>query len=476
MVGRSSSVDCCWNDLLADKRRLLSDSNQDHTPEAVLRSVWIDAQLQTFPRELTCLLRGKLVLADSDLYKYVPFLDSFGVMRAHSRFQTGESDFDSPIVVDARGQIGRAWLEWLHLSNGHLGVPALMTHAREFHLVFQLRSVARNVCSRCMDCRRRLARPINPPAGKLPSFRTDGNDAFRYIGVDFFGPLFVARNAKRYVLLATCLTSRAVHLEVLWGMTAGDVWTGLRRLFSLRQVPVLIYSDNGTSFVRLSKEIRVLNDALVELSTSGNLPHTIKWKFSSPFASHQGGVFERLVGLVKAHIPPSMKSHRLSTEELSTAMFEISAIVNSRPIGVLDDVTPLTPGHLVSGGRPLSWPALDYQFPGTLMSSHAFFRRRQDILQRFWIGWRRAYLASLTDRFTLSHAFVSLKVGDTVLMVDSSSHRNHWKIGRIVEVIPGPDDIVRSVEVEVDGVRYRRAVQSLARFEEDAPLSFANIN
>ena len=255
-------------------------------------------------------------------------------------------------------------------------------------------------------------------------------------------------------------------------MTAGDVWTGFRRLFSLRQVPVLIYSDNGPSFVRVDKDIRTLNGALVKLSTSGDLPHTIKWKFSSPFAPHQGGVFERLVGLVKAHVLTALKSHRLS-EELSTIMFEISAVVNSRPTGVLDDGSPLRPGHLVSGGRPLSWPALDYQFPKTLMSSHAFYRFRQDILQRFWTSWRRLYLSSLTDQFPAPHAFVSLKVGDSVLMVDPTSPRNIWKIGRIVVVFPGPDDIVRNVEVEVDGVRYRRAVQSLARFE-DVPLSFTN--
>ena len=123
-------------------------------------------------------MRGKLVPADSELYKYVPFLDSFGVLRVHSRLQTGEESFDSPIVVDARGQTGRSWLEWLHSANGHLGVPALMTHAREFHLVFRLRCVARNVCSRCMDCRRRLARPISPPVGKLPFFQRTATTLF----------------------------------------------------------------------------------------------------------------------------------------------------------------------------------------------------------------------------------------------------------------------------------------------------------
>lgn len=225
------------------------------------------------------------------------------------------------------------------------------------------------------------------------------------------------------VLLVTCLTARAVHLEVLPGLSADDVWTALRRLFALRTVLRLIYSDNGTCFTRVAKEIVELNAHLMQLSQSGKLPHTIQWRFSSPAAPHQGGVFERLVGIVKSHVPGTVESTKLSSEALSTIMAEVSAIVNSRPIGVLPDGTPLTPGHLIAGNRPLSWPALDCQLPNTLLASHGFYHARNNLLQRFWVAWRRSYLALLPDRFCVRSNFVSVN--------------RYWLLTRLLPVANG---------------------------------------
>lgn len=266
MVGRAESVRRSWTELLSRHRMAVGTKCPDDSPALILRSIWLEDQAATFPSEINSLARGQTVRGDSLLRKFVPFLDEFGVMRAVTRFQSRESELDSPIIGDARGHIRRAWLEWIHKSNGHLGVPALMAHAREYHLILHLRSVCRNVCSKCEHCRRSWARPMNPPIGKLPPFRTDGGDAFRYIGVDFFGPVVIARNSKRYVLLVTCLTSRAIHLEVLPGLAAKDVWTAFRRFFSLRMVPVLIYSDNGTGFTRVACEIKDLSDHVRLLS------------------------------------------------------------------------------------------------------------------------------------------------------------------------------------------------------------------
>lgn len=311
---------------------------------------------------------------------------------------------------------------------------------------------------------------MNPPTGKLPPFRTDGGDAFRYIGIDFFGPVLIARGAKRYVLLITCLTSRAVHLEVLPGMAAKDVWTALRRFFSLRMVPFMIYSDNGPGFARVSREIDELNDRVKRLVSMDCLPATIKWKFSSPFAPHQGGVFERLVGVVKSHIPATVGSNRLSACELTTILYEVAAIVNSRPIGLLDDGTPLTPGHLVAGSRPLSWPALDRELPNVLLASHEFFTVRNCLLQRFWAAWRRSYLSILPGRYSVRSTYDSVKIGEHVLIIDRNAPRGSWRVGEIVKVLPGPDGIVRNVEVKVNGVVYSRAVQYLAKLERDPPV------
>lgn len=130
-------------------RRQRSTVEADCNPMTIVRSIWIANQLAVFPTEMESLQNGRMVSGDSPLPKFVPFLDEHGVMKARTRFQTGEMEFDSPIIGDDRSHVRRAWLEWLHESNGHLRVAAMLTRSREHHLILHLRSVCRSICFRC---------------------------------------------------------------------------------------------------------------------------------------------------------------------------------------------------------------------------------------------------------------------------------------------------------------------------------------
>jgi len=60
----------------------------------------------------------------------------------------------------------------------------------------------------------------------MPSFRTEGGRPFETTGVDFAGPydykITKKERGKCHVLIFTCATSRAVHLEVTKSQTAED--------------------------------------------------------------------------------------------------------------------------------------------------------------------------------------------------------------------------------------------------------------
>ncbi len=76
---------------------------------------------------------------------------------------------------------------------------------------------------------------------------------FTNVGLDCFGPLSVVigrRSSKRYGLLITCLSSHAIHLEVIDTMDADSFIMALRRL-----IPKVIYSDNGTNLMAGKKEL-----------------------------------------------------------------------------------------------------------------------------------------------------------------------------------------------------------------------------
>ena len=55
-------------------------------------------------------------------------------------------------------------------------------------------------------------------------------------GLDFYGPLYTKKeqSAKYYILLVTCATTRALHLELPFDMSVDRFLTSLDRFVSLR--------------------------------------------------------------------------------------------------------------------------------------------------------------------------------------------------------------------------------------------------
>ena len=81
---------------------------------------------------------------------------------------------------------------------------------------------------------------------------------FTYVGVDCFRPFVVRRrrtNVKRYGVLFTCQSIRAIHIEVAHSLDTESFINALRRFASRRGTPEEIRSDNRGNFVKGEKEL-----------------------------------------------------------------------------------------------------------------------------------------------------------------------------------------------------------------------------
>ena len=92
----------------------------------------------------------------------------------------------------------------------------------------------------------------------LPKDGISEESPFNFCGIDMFGPFTVkdgCKEKKRYGALFTCLSSRAVHIEVIHSMTTDCFIMCMRRFIGHRGYVQMIRTDNGTNFVGASVEL-----------------------------------------------------------------------------------------------------------------------------------------------------------------------------------------------------------------------------
>lgn len=178
---------------------------------------------------------------------------------------------------------------------------------------------------------------------------------FTTTGMDLFGPfnLKYGRNktSKAWGALFTCATTRAIHLEIVDGLSTQSFLHALRRFAANHGWPATIISDNGTSFVGAQSELKkLLQEGKKQIEDFAVL-HRVKWIFITPLSPHQGGFYESLIEQTKRALRVVIGQQTLSWNEMTTMFAEVQCLVNSRPLGYLpsspDDPQPLTPNHFL---------------------------------------------------------------------------------------------------------------------------------
>ena len=205
----------------------------------------------------------------------------------------------------------------------------------------------------CPSCKISKAKPQTPEMAPLPNVRTEMFiKPFTNTGVDYFGPMGVTigrRYEKRYGVLFTCLSIRAVHLEIASSLSTDSMIMALRRMMARRGKQKSLYSNNGKNFVGANHELREALEELDQEEIQRQLAtQKIEWHSIPPGSPHMGGCWERLAGSVKRVLKATLTEQRPKEEVLQTIFAEADYSVNSRPLTyVSDDADSLTPNHFL---------------------------------------------------------------------------------------------------------------------------------
>ncbi|XP_066302751.1 uncharacterized protein [Branchiostoma lanceolatum] len=202
------------------------------------------------------------VKSSSSIFQLNPKLDEEGILRVGGRLSqaTLTEEMKHPMMLPKRSRVSELVIQEIHEDNGHLGRNYVTSKVRERYWIPQVNSLIRQVIGKCVTCRRHHGKTGEQKMADLPSFRVTPEDPpFTNVGVDYFGPFEVKRGSsivKRYGVIFTCTTTRAVHLEKAESLDTDSCINALRRFIARRGQVRMIISDNGTNLVGAKSELK----------------------------------------------------------------------------------------------------------------------------------------------------------------------------------------------------------------------------
>ncbi|BES97016.1 Retrotransposon protein [Nesidiocoris tenuis] len=411
-----------------------------------------------------------------DLRRLNVFVDDTGLARVGGRLTNAPVTYDQKhqILLPRRSFYTNLIIHHYHLLNHHIGPAALLATIRGRYWIPGAKSEIRRIRHKCIICSRFSRSNVIPLMGPLPKSRFSNTRAFLVTGVDFAGPFLYrashlrkASVQKAYLCLFLCMSTRAVHLEVAVGLSVEAFMDTFERFIMRRGKPAEMLSDGGTNFRGSDRYLREVIELFSSEDTKSQLirytaPQGIKWNFNPPSSPHFGGGWEVSIRMVKDLIFKTFGTTSFTILELMTAFTKVEGILNSRPLQALssdpEDLEPLTPGHFLIGQPITALPEPDLQIiPQGRLNQWQQIRER---VQHFWGRWKTEYLNSLQTRPKWDRQVPNIRVNDLVLLRDVDSSPTHWPLGRVIEVHPGQDGVVRVVTLRMArGVFKRPAVK-----------------
>ena len=291
---------------------------------------------------------------------------------------------------------------------------------------------------------------------------------------------------KSYVCLFTCAVARAIHLELVKDLTVPSFLRAFRSFAARRPLPQKMISDNATTYLSAANELKQLFDSPAVQMYLAN--KRVEWEFIPKRAPWFGGFWERLIGITKTSLRKVLGRSYVSSDELYTTLTEIEATLNDRPLTYLsvdsNDLPPLTPSHLLHGRSLTTLPNMcadaeelnDPTF-GThndLLKRHG---RLTHIQTHFWKRWCHEYLTVLREQDRITGKGLSankIRIGDVVLVEDSTLPRLKWRLALVETVHQGNDGLVRSVNIKTSTGRKSRPISKLYPVELNNPVPPAN--
>ena len=346
--------------------------------------------------------------------------DEDGLLRVHGRLEdirTLPKDMRNPILLPRNHPLVYLLLQHMHETNRHCGYQRLMHEAGRKFWIIGLRGMAKYLTNKCVVCNKLRKKLLGQIMGQIPSLRVAaGFPPFSNTAIDMFGPFHIRLGRKALkeaqVIIFTCMTTRAVHLELV--------------------------SDKST-------ETFLLASCFASLRGHPSMC----WS-----ASHQNGMVESLIKSVRQAMDATFKNQTFTEEQWRTFLAETTYLINSRPLYSSSErfweSPPITPKDILIGSHN-SPPQRESE---EKINPRDLLRSTEDRVNAFWNCRVKYFAPILLPRNEWFRTREDVKVGDLVLELGNKHRRSQWKLAVIIDTYPGNDNHVRKVRIKTENGEY----------------------
>ncbi|XP_068739559.1 uncharacterized protein [Montipora capricornis] len=349
------------------------------------------------------------------------------------------------IILPHNHRIVLLLLKHLHEKRAHCGYKSLTYESRKKFWIIGVQSIAKQLTRNCIVCRKLRQRPLQQLMGQLPNTRAEiEKPAFACTAIDMFGPIQIRLSRKTLkeaqIIIFACMTSRAIHLELVTDRTTDAFLMAFRRFACTRGHPAVCWSDHGTNFVAAQDYLREIckleNITRIQNTVAEEFNCQLRWEWNIPTPSPINAVVESLIKSDRQAMDATSRRQSLTEEQWRTCLAEVTHTINSRPLYPNSDAIwenpPITPNDLIIGPHA----AIPVPNPEERVNPRHLARATQQRVQGFWESWLKYFAPTLLPRNKWYRPRTNLQPGDLVLELEAMPRRK-WKMALVQDCVRG---------------------------------------
>jgi len=202
-------------------------------------------QRQAFGEDIERIKRSGKFSRLSVLEKLSPIIDGEGILRVGRRLNQADltNEERHPIILPKSSHVSSHLIRHHHERVQHQG--RVVTHGalrRSGYWILGGKRLINSITEKCVKCKKLRGQCQIHKMADLPVHRISPAPPFSYVGLDVFGHWQICArrtrgglaHSKRWAVLFVCMSTSAVHIEVIESMDTSSFINAIRRFLAIR--------------------------------------------------------------------------------------------------------------------------------------------------------------------------------------------------------------------------------------------------